>query len=291
MEGSARQKPGLSYRGERAVLASMHRKEEAFAGPFRDILGINVEVAEGLDTDAFGTFSGEIPRRFGMLETAIAKARQALERSDARLAIASEGSFGPHPQVPFLAAGIELAVLIDRERDLVIHESLIDDAPVYHHAEVESREALEPHLARMQFPEHRLIVRPALGPGHPVFKGIDSEAGLCDALSRASAASLDGKAFVQTDMRAHMNPRRMATLRTLAERLASRAGCACPACAAPGFGPMRRETGLPCSDCGAPTLAIRHEVSGCLACGFEVRIIPPDRPDTASPALCPVCNP
>ncbi len=48
-----------------------------------------------------------------MLETAVAKARLGMRQLGLPHGIASEGSFGPHPLVPFLAASTELIVLVD----------------------------------------------------------------------------------------------------------------------------------------------------------------------------------
>lgn len=281
------------YRGRRAVLATMHGKEKAFAPVFSDRLGMDVTVPDGLDTDQLGTFSGEVPRRLGMRETAISKARMALARTGETLALANEGSFGPHPQVPFLAAGIERAVFVDTDRGIVIEESLIDDQPAFHHAEVTCFADLTPHLERMDFPRHRLIVTPAAGERcqETVFKGLADQDSLAAAIAAAAARSPDGRALVQSDMRAHMNPRRMDRLAILAQRLAMRIGTACPACNAPGYGHLRHEAGLPCEDCGAPTHALRFDVSGCGACGHEERLIRTGTPERASAGLCPLCNP
>jgi hypothetical protein len=45
-----------------------------------------------------------------------------------RVGIASEGSFGPHPSLPFAALDRELVLLIDRETglELVGHHATID---------------------------------------------------------------------------------------------------------------------------------------------------------------------
>ena len=50
------------FRGRLAVLATMHRKEQAIAPVLEEMLGLRIEVAHGLDTDRFGTFTREIPR-------------------------------------------------------------------------------------------------------------------------------------------------------------------------------------------------------------------------------------
>jgi len=103
----------------------MHGKERAVAPAFGPIVGLNVVATAGVDTDVLGTFSGETLRRGTMLETAVAKARLGVEATGLRLAIASEGSFGPHPQIFFMPAGIELLVLVDVDQGLVIHETML----------------------------------------------------------------------------------------------------------------------------------------------------------------------
>lgn len=285
--------PVSPYRGEPVFLATMHGKEAAFAPALAARLGLEVRVPTGLDTDLLGTFTGEIPRRQGMRETALTKARMALALTGKGLALANEGSFGPHPHVPFLAAGMEIAVFVDETRGLVIEESLIDDQPVFHHAEASCMDELHPHLERMGFPRHRLIVRPAAGEPREglIFKGLGDPDALAGAVVRAATASPDGRALVQNDMRAHMNPRRMEMLGRLAARLADRIATPCPACLASGFGHVRSEAGLPCGDCGTPTHALRYDIRGCRACGHEEQVVRPGTAARASPGLCPLCNP
>lgn len=112
----------------------MHGKHKAIAPVLHERPGLQVIVPENLDTDRLGTFSGEVERPGTMLETAIAKARLGMELAGLRIGIASEGSFGPHPQVPFMAAGVELIVLVDDERDLVVSEQQVFADTNYSHA-------------------------------------------------------------------------------------------------------------------------------------------------------------
>ena len=103
------------FRGRLAVLATMHRKEQAIAPVLEEALGLQVEVPPGLDTDRFGTFTREVPRPGTQLATARLKAQAALAAvPEADFGLASEGSFGPHPWLPWVAGGRELIVLMDR---------------------------------------------------------------------------------------------------------------------------------------------------------------------------------
>jgi hypothetical protein len=120
-----------------------------------------------------------------------------------------------------------------------------------------------------------------------VAKGLRDRDALATAIGLAVSKSSDGQAFVQTDMRAHVNPRRMAVIAGLGRRLAQRLSTPCPHCRAPGWGLLRREPGLPCGDCGTPTALVGQDIHGCTACGAE-DFIP--RTITADPAYCPYCN-
>jgi hypothetical protein len=101
------------YAGRRIALATMHGKDSAIAPPLRLRVGADLVVPVGLDTDALGTFTGEIERKGTMREVAIAKARLGMVATGLQLGLASEGSYGPHSSVPFMAAGVELLALVD----------------------------------------------------------------------------------------------------------------------------------------------------------------------------------
>ena len=50
------------YAGLRAVLATMHGKDAAIVPVFQERLELSVVTPSAIDTDALGTFTGEIPR-------------------------------------------------------------------------------------------------------------------------------------------------------------------------------------------------------------------------------------
>jgi hypothetical protein len=263
----------------------MHGKEAALAPPLA-ALGVTL-VRPEIDTDRFGTFSAETPRRGTMADAARAKARAAIAATGLNVGVASEGAYGPHPNLPFLPLGRELLVWHEAETGREIIEQALDDRPTYDHAEVATLAEAEALLARVSFPATALIVAPAVD-APPVAKGLRSCDALAAAIRQAAASAADGRAFLQTDMRAHMNPRRMEVIAGLAARLAQRLSTPCPHCHAPGWGLLRREPGLPCGECGTPTALVLSDVEGCTACGAEDRR---PRTGTADPAHCPYCNP
>jgi len=280
------------YAGRTAVIATMHRKEEAVAPALMSTLGLVVTSTPGLDTDQLGTFSGEIPRDGTMLDVAVRKARLGMSAARVPLGLASEGSFGPHHAFPFIPAGMELMVFVDDERGIVITESLITEKTNYNHLVVLPGEASDEFLQRIGFPTHGLIVRPNEGEvTSALAKGIVDPHSLMRAIEAAAAVSSDGRARMETDMRAHFNPTRMRSLAILAERLAQRLVRQCPACGAPGLGRTGSRTGLLCEACGTPTALVIAEILGCPACDYSEERPRGDGLQRAPAQHCPLCNP
>ncbi len=280
------------YQGARALLATMHGKERVIAPLAARFLGLQVEVASGLDTDSFGTFSRDVARTGSPLDAARAKIAAAFAAApDVPVAFASEGSFGPHPQVPFAALNREWVMLIDRESglELVGQHATIDTN--FAHAMVADSAAALAFAERAGFPAHGVIVMGVQG-GQPapelaLFKAIDGREALIAATQAAITET--GGAHIETDMRAHRNPHRMRAIKRAMIDLVRRARSRCPECARPGFGVNGRLPGLPCAWCAAPTLLTRAEVWTCADCGHrEERAV---SEVTADPMHCEECNP
>ena len=268
---------------DRVALGTMHGKERAIAPPLAE-LGIRIERAV-IDTDRFGTFSGDVLRSGNMLEAARAKARAAAEATGLSVALASEGAYGPHPYIPFLPLGRELLLWLDTRTGREIVEVLTDDQPCYDQQRIDDAALVCGFVSRIGFPTTAAIVQTSSA-APPIAKGIIDREALDAAVAAALAAT--GSALVQTDMRAHMNPRRMKVIGDLARRLAGRLSTLCPACAAAGFGFLRSLPGLKCCDCGTETGLIAADVHGCTACGHTDSH---PRVAKADPANCPFCNP
>ncbi len=280
----------MSLSGLRAALGTMHGKEAAIA-PALARLGIAVIVPGDIDTDRFGTFSGEIPRAGEIEDAARAKALAAVTATGLPIGIASEGSYGPHPVIPFVPLGQELILWRDETRGYEVIERVFDETPCFDQFETATARDAGAFLDRVGFPETAIVAAPATQPAAPVAKGVRDAETLASAIAQAVEASGNGLALLQTDMRAHMNPRRMATIGRLSEALARRLATACPGCDAPGFGRLRTEAGLPCEACGLPTDHVAREIHGCGACGHTESHARSDGRASASAATCPLCNP
>ena len=290
-------KPRRPYRGRVVALATKHGKERAIGRPLQAALGLEVVVPPNLDTDALGTFSGEVERVGTPKEVALRKARLGMAAAELPYGLASEGSFGPHPFIPFLPIGQELLVFVDDVLGIELSEFLIVEDTNFNHQVAAPGDDLTDFLQRIGFPSHAVIARPniarpsATWDRQLLFKGLTEPATLKEAIAASAATSPDGRAHIETDMRAHLNPTRMASIRRLAFRLARRLATACPACGAPGWGRIDVELGLPCMDCSTPTDLVRAEILGCAACDHRSAHPRPDGRSHAEPGQCPYCNP
>ena len=194
------------YHNTVAVLTTMHAKERVIAPILRDELGLIVGLSMGVNTDEFGTFSREVERTGSQLDAARAKIAAGFEYAPlARVGLASEGSFGPHPHIPFLAIGRELILMVDRDSGLELTGYDASPETNFGHAVACDLAAAFAFARRARFPEHGLIVmgckdaQPA--PALMLDKDIPDEAALEAAVQKA--LKICGAAFVETDMRAH----------------------------------------------------------------------------------------
>jgi hypothetical protein len=273
------------------ALATRHAKERALERPFRRGLGLPLQVA-AIDTDALGTFDGERPRPSPARDTCRLKAERGMAATGLARGLASEGSFGPHPHLPLLPVGQEWLVFLDRDLDLVVEEHMLAPRTNFSHLRLAAGEDPAPWLRRIGHPTHGVLVRPSQPlDGQRIWRDLNDPRQIGRALLQAAAVSADGLALLETDMRAHRNPTRMASIRRLAFRLVRRLAQRCPDCGRPGFGPVDVLAGLPCACCGTPTDLVLWEVLGCSSCAYRQRLPRPDGLKQADPGHCPLCNP
>lgn len=98
------------FKGRSAVIANKHNKEHVMAPILEDALGLKIVVPAEIDTDKFGTFTLDIPRKGSQLEAARKKALEGIRLTGLDIGIASEGTFAPYE---FANANTEIVILID----------------------------------------------------------------------------------------------------------------------------------------------------------------------------------
>jgi hypothetical protein len=283
------------FEGRRLLVATKHKKEEVIAPLFFHELGLSSFVLDDFDTDEFGTFTGEVEREVGPLETLRKKAQTAISKVDADLVVASEGSFGPHPSLFFVPAADEMLIFIDQKNDLEILAREVSSETNFGSAEVATEEALLKFAEQSLFPSHALILSCPIENGtNPTgkpffFKGITTQGDLLDIYRdlRKKAKTV----LVQTDMRAMYNPTRMKTIAKACHKLIRNIVSQCPSCVTPGYNVTDVLNGLPCSLCGRPTKSTLAHQYVCRRCGYEELRYYPNLKLEEDPTFCDYCNP
>lgn len=276
-----------TYAGRTASLATQHDKLPLIAPALDELVQLAV-VETPVDTDRFGTFSGERARRGTALDTAVAKARAGMCASGLPIGLASEGTISPIGLVP-VHLDTELVVIVDDLEGFVLVEHASSHAIVAHSFVIEPGDEFdERELSRAGFPEHGLIVRTEGLETPEMTKGIHDRAHLARAIADGFRRGAP-RVVVESDLRAHHSPSRRPTIALAAQRLAERLARPCPSCRCPGWGVVDTERGLPCSDCRAATDLVRAEIWGCPRCEWRVTV--PLSSVFADPSRCGRCNP
>ncbi|MBS3030582.1 MAG: hypothetical protein HCA25_27080 [Dolichospermum sp. DET50] len=280
------------YNNRVAILATMHNKEKVISPLLKEHLGINLIVPQGLNTDVFGTFTREIKRPDTQIITARLKAKKALEMDDEKIAIASEGSFAPHPLIPYIYANQEIIIFLDQENDLEIIGELFSIETNFNHQTISSLEESEEFAQKVGFPEHGLVISfDNISTGKTEFiKGITSKENLINSVEIA-IKNTNGKFHIETDMRAMYNPTRMKNIAFATQDLINKINSLCPQCNTPGFMINQKIPGLPCELCHQPTSLIKAVIFQCQKCGFTQQQLFPNNQEFADPSLCEYCNP
>jgi hypothetical protein len=276
------------YRGSTVALLTQHDKEKVIAPLLASAIDCQVVQVTGFDTDRLGTFTRQIPRPGTQLEAARKKARIGMDLSGLPIGLASEGSFGPDPFIGMFSWNVEMIIWIDDMLGIEV-VGVASGETNFSHLLTANWEEAETFAHAASFPEHGLVARPQHEDDPRVRKDIAEWETLREAFRWACGEADNGCAFLEIDMRAHMNPTRMKMIGQAAQDLARKLCSLCPICDAPGFQLAERVPGLPCEDCGTPTREARADIHHCVRCGHQVTL---ERPVTAAPAgRCDWCNP
>ncbi len=277
------------FNGRTMIIATRHQKEEVMAPLLESQLGCSCRTPVDLDTDQLGTFSGEVVRKYNPIEAARKKCMMALADEDGDLCIASEGSFGPHPSLPFCEVDEELVLMLDARNGFEIVASKISFDTNFSGSYISNTDDLRTFAEKALFPSHALIVRKAQDSTAGMVKGINTWETLQDAYKKVKEKW--GQAYVETDMRAMHNPLRMEAIKAATQRLIEKLQHECPRCKAPGFAVTKQIAGLPCSLCSQATKSILVNTYTCQQCHFEEDISYPQNKMSEDPMYCDYCNP
>ncbi len=271
------------------VIATMHQKEQAIQPILEANLGCICCLPENFNTDLLGTFSGEIERTDDPIATARKKCQLAMDLTNTDIAVASEGSFGPHPSYFFIHADDEFLLLLDRKNNLEIVVRELSLETNFNGGFVSDEIELKEFTERAKFPSHGLILRKSDIELIDVSKGITTWEELLTKYTLLKEKY--GKVYIETDMRAMYNPTRMEVIRKLTQKLVDKINSKCPNCSTPGFGVTDVKMGLPCQQCSFPTSSIKSHVYSCTVCDHSEEKLFPNGKLNEEPMFCDRCNP
>ncbi len=277
------------FEGRSLFIATNHRKDSVIQPLFERELKLKCFTLPLLNTDQFGTFSGEIERYQSPLDTLKAKCKLGFEVTGCDLVLATEGSFGAHPELPFCAAHDELIMLMDFRNNTSHTARILTTQTNFQGKKILQEAELMKFCESIDFPNQAIILRNEEQSMFFLKKGIND----WDELSTAFNVCMRkyGTVFVETDMRAMHNPPRMKQIELLAQKLIDKLKALCPSCEMPGYGVTSVSPGLPCWICETPTSSVLKHVLACAACHHQEEVYFPNGRQTEEPTFCPACNP
>jgi hypothetical protein len=277
------------FQNRKLLIATKHQKEKVIAPILEKELGVICFVDNTFDTDKLGTFTGEIERELDPVATVKEKCLQAMEKNKCDLAIASEGSFGPHPSLYFVSADDELLIFIDKKNKIEIIVRELSTSTNFNGKQINSITELMEFAQSVGFPEHGLILRKSKNEKTEIHKGITDMETLMKLFENLN--SQYHSAYAETDMRAMYNPTRMGVIKNATFKLVQKINSICPKCNMPGFGITDAKKGLACGLCGMPTNSILSYVYTCQHCQFTQQEMYPNKKMVEDPMYCNYCNP
>ncbi len=277
-----------AYQNQKISLLTKHGKELVI-GEELSALDCQLIHIFDFDTDQLGNFTRGVPRAGSQIEAAHKKARIGMNLSKLPIGIASEGAFSADPVIGMMAWNTELVLLIDTIHDIEL-VGYADGKAQHSSKTVSSLSELMNSLDGFGFPEHYLVLRPDHANYTRFISGINSIKGLEDAFEWAMRESKTSSVFVENDLRAFANPTRMHNIAKATQQLVQKMRSYCPQCNSPGFWITKKIIGLPCRDCGEPTLQAFGNYWECPKCPFnqEERF---EKTSSADPRFCNLCNP
>ncbi|CAN5584814.1 hypothetical protein BH11BAC2_BH11BAC2_09110 [soil metagenome] len=277
------------FQGRNLLIATKHEKEKVITPIFEKEIGVKCFVSPAIDTDEFGTFTGEVDRKDDPLTTVRNKCLMAMKITACDMAIASEGSFGPHPSILFMPADDEFIIFIDHKNKLEIIERVLSTDTNFNGKEIRTEKELVDFAKSIKFPSHGLILKKSKVENAELIKGIRD----WNLLITSFHVLLNkyGQVYVMTDMRAMFNPTRMEVIEKVATKLVKKIQSQCPECSTPGFGITAVIRGLPCSLCGLKTRSTLSFQYTCTQCAYTKEDQFPHGKTEEDPMYCDFCNP
>ncbi|MBU3676278.1 MAG: hypothetical protein FGM54_03725, partial [Chitinophagaceae bacterium] len=147
------------WEGQTLLIATKHRKEQVLGPLFEASFGLIPVVPCHFDTDQWGTFSGEIPRIDSPTDALRKKAHEAARLYPEHVFIlVSEGSFCPHPTIPFIMADDEFLLFYNQKTKQEIIQRHLSTKTNFNAFNCNDWSQLETFARGVHFPSLALIL-------------------------------------------------------------------------------------------------------------------------------------
>ncbi len=132
------------------VVSTKREKDKVIAPLFEKELGVKHLTPKNFDTVSLGPFTGEIVNKDDPIVTPKNKYLKAIELTNCDLGIASEGSFGSHPYIPFIHAADKFLIFIDKKNKLEIIERDLSTQTNLAETEIKQRPLFNPVIVHIK---------------------------------------------------------------------------------------------------------------------------------------------
>lgn len=274
----------------------MHSKENILSPLFKSKLKAHLLVPSGVNTDVYGSFSGEVKRELSVKTVLRAKARAGMKILGLNHGLSSEGSFGLHPTLPFISCNQESLLFIDDVNEIEIFYNFLSKETSFVYQNIESEKDLLKFLKKINLKEQAVIIKPNSDFEDAAFihKGLQNLEQIKKAYFKVCSEFSDSSVWIETDNRAHMNLSRRENIYKAGEKLIDILLKLCPECRSPGFSLRDTVPGLKCKLCGVASEFSKEELWSCpkpiTACSYEVIKPRSDGLKFLSAADCVYCN-
>jgi hypothetical protein len=270
------------------LIVTKHGKNKVISKYFNKEFGLKSYLSSQFDTDSLGTFTGEISRKDDPITTLRKKCLLGMQQEGFDLAIATEASFGPHPNVFFVPAHEELIMIKDLKNNFEIVEKILTTDTNFASKKVNSIKDIKDFCINISFPKFGVILK--FQNENETFFKKDLKS-LKKIREVYNSYKFDYQCEIETDMRAMNNPKRMEVISKITKKLIEKILNFCPSCNTPGFGIVSSHSGLKCEICTMPTQSTLYFLQQCTKCKYEEKKMYPNQKTFEDPMYCDYCNP
>ncbi len=281
------------YFGEPIVFSTAHQKDKILEADFQNALQIKFVVPKGLDTDQFGTFTGEIERADDLKAVLKSKALLGTPTNGISLYLSSEGSFGPDPVNPFLFCNQENLLILDLKNNIEIFASKQSYDTSFNFASLKNKFELDAFLKKNPADQQPLVLKDSKNSKDRslIFKGISDDKEAAKIFDHL--ISTRSSVWIESDLRAHMNKKRQKVIKDCGQKLLEKILSLCPKCSLPGFSITKGFGHLKCVICDLESNYPSHDIWSCADqnCKYEKHELRSDGIQEIEPKYCMYCNP